>query len=811
MSMMPRAPRAFTARAPLALAAVLAAALAAALWLAHLSRSRAQTAPGMPTDYSRVIARLDSLVAREVADKRLPGLSIALVDDQRTVWSRGYGRERVDPAVPVTSETVHRVGSVSKLFTDIAVMQLVERGVMDLDAPVSRYVGDVLPEGGDASRITLRQLMSHRSGLVREPPVGHYFDSSGTTLAATVASLRGTSLVYPPGTRTKYSNAGIAVVGYALERTQKQPFADYVKRAVLEPMGLAHSAFTPESALARHLAEAVMWSYDSREWVAPTFGLGMAPAGSMYTTVDDLARFVSVLFAGGRGVGGQVIARATLDSMWTPQFAAPGATAGYGLGFALSQFDGRRRVSHGGAIYGFSTELSALPDDRLGVVVVATADGANEVASHIADEALRLMRAARAGQPLPDIERTTTLAPEAARRLAGRYGTGERAVELIEQSGRLFMLPMRGGFRAELRALTDSVLMTDDRLAYGTRVRLLRDGLALGTDTLRRVDLKTPLAAPATWRPIIGEYGWDYNTLFLLERDGRLNALVEWFYQYPLTEVSRDVYAFPASGLYDGERVELRRDANGRVIEAIMAGVRFPRRTVGTEDGSQFTITPVRPVAALRAVALAATPPKETGPFRAVDFVSLPSLDPSILLDVRYATSNNFMGTPFYSSARAFMQRPAAEAVARASRTLRPYGYGLLVHDAYRPWYVTKMFWDGTPPAQHVFVADPSQGSRHNRGAAVDITLYDLKTGRPIEMPGGYDEMSSRSYPDYPGGTSLQRWHRALLRRAMVAEGFTVYEAEWWHFDFNDWRQYPIGTATFEEIERAAGRRGGAR
>ena len=119
----------------------------------------------------------------------------------------------------------------------------------------------------------------------------------------------------------------------------------------------------------------------------------------MYTTVDDLARFVSVLFAGGRGVGGQVIARATLDSMWTPQFAA----AGYGLGFALSRFDGRRRVSHGGAIYGFSTELSALPDDRLGVVVVATADGANEVASHIADEALRLMRAARAGQPLPDI------------------------------------------------------------------------------------------------------------------------------------------------------------------------------------------------------------------------------------------------------------------------------------------------------------------------------------------------------------------------------------------------------------------------
>src|ERR1043165_7436048 len=95
------------------------------------------------------------------------------------------------------------------------------------------------------------------------------------------------------------------------------------------------------------------------------------------------------------------------------------------------------------------------------------------------------------------------------------------------------------------------------------------------------------------------------------------------------------------------------------------------------------------------------------------------------------------MGTPFYASAHAFMQRPAAEAVARASAELKKLGYGLLIHDAYRPWYVTKMFWDGTPPDKHVFVADPSQGSRHNRGCAVDLTLYDLKTGAPIRMTGG--------------------------------------------------------------------------
>jgi D-alanyl-D-alanine dipeptidase len=162
------------------------------------------------------------------------------------------------------------------------------------------------------------------------------------------------------------------------------------------------------------------------------------------------------------------------------------------------------------------------------------------------------------------------------------------------------------------------------------------------------------------------------------------------------------------------------------------------------------------------------------------------------------------MGTPFYNSAHAFMQRPAAEAVARAAKRLKSLGYGLLVHDAYRPWYVTKMFWDGTPVDKHLFVADPSEGSRHNRGCAVDITLYDLVTGQPIRMPGGYDEMSDRSYPLYPGGTSLQRWNRDLLRHAMEAEGFTVYQAEWWHFDYKDWRQYRIQNLTFEQLATAS-------
>jgi zinc D-Ala-D-Ala dipeptidase len=212
-----------------------------------------------------------------------------------------------------------------------------------------------------------------------------------------------------------------------------------------------------------------------------------------------------------------------------------------------------------------------------------------------------------------------------------------------------------------------------------------------------------------------------------------------------------------------------------------------------------FRITPVRPVAELRSEAMAAQPPIEQGK-RAPQLVELVKLDPTIKLDIRYASSNNFMSTPFYSQARAFLQKPAAEAVVRANAKLKADGYGILIHDGYRPWYVTKMFWDGTPADKHEFVADPSQGSRHNRGCAVDLSLYDLKTGEEVEMPSGYDEMSQRSYPNYQGGSKEARERRDLLRRVMESEGFTVQQSEWWHFDYKDWNQYPIMNVPFEKM-----------
>ena len=170
-------------------------------------------------------------------------------------------------------------------------------------------------------------------------------------------------------------------------------------------------------------------------------------------------------------------------------------------------------------------------------------------------------------------------------------------------------------------------------------------------------------------------------------------------------------------------------------------------------------------------------------------------------LDIKYATSNNFVGRPVYKEARAFLQRPAAEDLVKANKELKLLGYGLLIFDGYRPWSVTKIFWDITSKENKEFVANPKEGSKHNRGCAIDLSLYEIASGKEVQMTGQYDEMSERSYPSYTGGTAEQRRMRDLLRTKMEANGFTVEDNEWWHFNYKDWKAYGIGNIQFWEIK----------
>lgn len=332
-------------------------------------------------------------------------------------------------------------------------------------------------------------------------------------------------------------------------------------------------------------------------------------------------------------------------------------------------------------------------------------------------------------------------------------------------------------------------------LAYGCTSTGARPGPESASP--QRVALefaRVPDTIPTRWRGLIGEYGQD-STLrwYVLERERRLWILDHRGNYVPLGERNDTLFEAPLSTAAVSGDVAFHRDSAGRATSVRSGSLELARRNIEPAPGTtQLRITPVRPIDELRREALAATPPAETGSFRPPDLVDVSTLDSTIKLDIRYATDHNFLGTPLYDRPRAMLQRPAAEALARANAILRPLRYTLMVFDAYRPWYVTKIFWDATPDSLRWLVANPAQGSRHNRGAAVDVTLYDLENNRPVEMPSTYDEATTRARADYPGGTSLQRYHRALLRRVLEQEGFTVNPLEWWHFDYEDWREYPI-------------------
>lgn len=182
--------------------------------------------------------------------------------------------------------------------------------------------------------------------------------------------------------------------------------------------------------------------------------------------------------------------------------------------------------------------------------------------------------------------------------------------------------------------------------------------------------------------------------------------------------------------------------------------------------------------------------------------VELDKFVPGIVLDIKYATSDNLMHRPVYKTAQAFLRLPAAEALKAVELKLRPMGYGLKIFDGYRPYRATVAFYEQYHDT--TFVASPYTGSRHNRGCAVDLTLIDLKTGKELSMPTPFDSFDKTAAADYAALPPEVLKNRALLQRVMLAHGFLVLPSEWWHFDFAGWQQYPVTDIPFEELETSA-------
>ncbi|MBL8726804.1 MAG: serine hydrolase [Planctomycetes bacterium] len=760
-------------------------------WLLLLAACAAAPVRVESPELARVAADVGPFVERQLRAQGIPGAFVAVLavdpaSGHEALWAEGFDAgsdsARGEPRSP-RCDTVVRPASISKLFTATALMRLVEQGRVDLDAPVARYVPGFAPQNPFGGAITLRHLLGHRAGLVREPPVGHYFDPSEPSLAETVHSLNDTRLVFAPGSEFKYSNPGPGVVGQVIANVTGQPFEAAVRELVLAPLDLRDSDFAARADLVARQAHGVMWTYDGRDIPTPEFAFGFGPAANLRSTVVDLVHFARSWFPFATT---RALRPATQAAMWQ---LPDGETDGCALAFFVRRFDGHLHVGHDGAVYGFASTLRALPEQGLAVAVVLTKDFANATAEAIADRALLAALADRRGETLSPPQYPQPLGVEHARALAGHYRVGAYHVDLYERGGELYYDP-DVGVRTRLRLAADGTLVSDDPLSLGSRRLIegvrLRDGQE---DYVR--DDSVPAAPPAELLPLLGEYGYDHDVLIVYEDHGRLGVLIEWVVRDLPERVGPDEYWFPP-GMYGGDSLRFERDGAGGVVAAIVGGARFARRPEPPPGG--FRIAPVRAVGELRAEAARATPPPAPAGARPSDLVDLAALEPTLRFDLRYATANNFLGTPVYpADARAKLQRPAAEALVRVQRALAADGLGLCIFDAYRPWSVTKVFWDATPPDLHHFVADPARGSRHNRGCAVDLTLCDLATGQPVGMPSGFDEFTPRAYGDYPGGTSQQRYHREVLRRAMEAEGFAVYEHEWWHFDFADWRHYAVG------------------
>ena len=421
-----------------------------------------------------------------------------------------------------------------------------EIGEIDLDKAIQTYLPNFKPDNPYKKPITLRQMMSHRSGLLREPRKGNYFTDDEISLKTTVESIIPSKLIHEPESKTKYSNAAIAVVGYTLESLYKTPYVDYMQKHILEKIGMNNSAFAPNTKIRARLAKATMWSYDDRIFSAPTFELGMIPAGSLYAPVTDLAKFMMVLFAQGKGPKEVVIKPETLNEMISPQFGGD-KTRGYGIGFGLSEHGGYQKIGHGGAIYGFSTQLYAIPEIKYGVATSSSVDISNSITTKLSNYALDLMLANKNNEPLPDYIKTSQLEAKLSQSLKGHYSRGNLYAD-IELRGPSTVLVINS-LEVPLKQSSKGII-SDGRIDQGSfKIQKSGEDILVNGKLFTKKVKRKKTQFPNEWKGLVGEYGWDHNILFVYEDMGSLWLLMEWIEKNQLLQVKDDLFAFPENSI----------------------------------------------------------------------------------------------------------------------------------------------------------------------------------------------------------------------------------------------------------------------
>jgi D-alanyl-D-alanine dipeptidase len=306
-----------------------------------------------------------------------------------------------------------------------------------------------------------------------------------------------------------------------------------------------------------------------------------------------------------------------------------------------------------------------------------------------------------------------------------------------------------------------------------------------------------PKDCPKDLKYILGMYYGNGEMFLLRENNGEVELVYRFGQKdytfagsnvYPLYKEHFDSYTINESGPLNhlDAAVRIERSREGYGVSCSVGGNRYSRRFFAGENGRPFRFAPVSDWQALKTAADAAVMPAQLGTGQQAQLVDLAQAVPGLKFDLRYAQADNCFGQALTDDQRAFLDADAALALAQAQQYLKPYGYGILVWEAYRPWSVSKLAYDALPADKKSMLPAPEVGFGHNTGRSIDVSLYLLATGENAGMISGFDEPSVRQYASFAGGTTLERYRRDLLRRAMQMAGFTASGTEWWHFDYGD-------------------------
>jgi len=332
------------------------------------------------------LARIDARIERECQSNEFPGLSVAVVHDQETIWTRSFGYADVEREIPTSPQTVFKIGSVTKLFTATMLMQLRDAGKLQLDDPIEKYLPafKVKSRFSDPRPPTFRQVAAHVSGLPAEAPLDYFMTSKFPTIKEILESLKNTEMVAPPLAKFQYSNLGYAIMGHALELIANQAYTQYITENILQPLGMHSSGFNPTPEMASRLATGYIAIKGRPPEIAPQWDLAaFIPCGGMYSTVEDMAHFISLQFREGPAGGAQILGGTTLREMRSPVFIYPDWQGGRAIGWALRRMYGHTVICHDGAQPGFHAAVIAIPDLKLGVTVMVNANTTSPVIYHI--------------------------------------------------------------------------------------------------------------------------------------------------------------------------------------------------------------------------------------------------------------------------------------------------------------------------------------------------------------------------------------------------------------------------------------------